>query len=349
MGNPLIWVSLCARVRIANEALNMIESIGNYVRKRRAPIPILRGGGYTTEYVPAISGESMAHAWQEWIAYIAMNKGLKVCEDCAIGYLIKQGNRTGKISNPDEFEKERVLNCVVEDVGGFLAPTDPPVKRTSRIYTGYVIPSLVDLEAATIEPQMHARHAPPSKMAQQREVREQMIYVTETASAVYAMTFGIDITGIGRYSYVSQGLVMSLNEKKKRAETVIEALYQIVGQGMFGAKRTRFDPQYMVESLVAAVSIGIVFNTSPPHNLSYIKETVEKTKRVLEFMSLKPLEIIIYSYVSENDRRRGIVVPENCEVKVDDKKLTFNNVASVEEMFARIKQIVLEAIDRFEK
>ncbi len=342
---PLIWVSLCARVRIANEALNMVESIGNYVRRRRAPIPILREYGYVIEYVPAISGESIAHAWQEWIAYIAKVKGLKVCDRCAVGYLIKQGDLAGKLGkDPNEFEKERIVNCVVEDVGGFLAPTNPPVKRTSKIYTGYVIPSLMDLEATAIEPQMHARHAPPSEMKRRGEIREQMIYVTETASAIYAMTFGIDVTGIGRLSYASQELVIDLEEKKKRIETVIEALYQVVGQGMFGAKRTRFDPQYMVESLVATVSIGIAFNASPAHNANYIANTVDRARKVLNFLSIKPLRIWIYAYISENDRKRGIVEPEESS----NNALVVKKLQSVEEVFEDLKNVALKVVEEVE-
>ncbi|MEM1718256.1 MAG: type I-A CRISPR-associated protein Cas7/Csa2, partial [Thermosphaera sp.] len=48
---------------IANiEALNMAETIGNLSKHRKAPIIVPTREGYRVLYVPAISGESFAHA-----------------------------------------------------------------------------------------------------------------------------------------------------------------------------------------------------------------------------------------------------------------------------------------------
>jgi len=345
---PIIWISLSMRTKVSNEALNMVEAVGNYIRRRRAPIPVLRGNEYVVVYAPAISGETIAHAWQEWIAYIAQSKGLPVCNKCAQGYFIKRGDAMGRIQDPDAYEADAIKSCIVEDVGGFLAPTEPPVKRTSRIYTGYAIPSLMDLEASAIEPQMHARHAPPAEMIRGGQVKPQMLYTVETASAVYAFQFSVDISGIGRQSYASRKLVVSLTEKKSRVETVIEALYQIAAQGMMGAKRTRFDPHYAVLSAVASVSVGIAFNATPAHSEDYVVQTAERARRILDILSVSPLEVYVISYVGEEDAKRGVKAPQEATVSSGGKALQVKAVGTMEELFAKLKEISLSAIDRYE-
>jgi len=349
---PIIWLSLSMRAKVSNEALNMVEAVGNYIRRRRAPIPVLRsserGSEFVVVYAPAISGETIAHAWQEWIAYIAQSKGLRICDRCAQGYFIKRGDAVGRIQDPDAYEVDAIKSCVVEDVGGFLAPTEPPVKRTSRIYTGYAIPSLMDLDASAIEPQMHARHAPPAAILKGGQVKPQMLYTVETASAVYAFQFSVDISGIGRQSYASRSLVVGIDEKKKRVETVIEALYQVAAQGMMGAKRTRFDPYYSVLSAVASVSVGIAFNATPAHSEDYVVQTAERAKSVLGILSVSPLEIHVVSYVGEEDAKRGVKAPQEAAVSNGGKVLQVKAVGTMEELFAKLKEVSLSAIDRYE-
>ena len=54
-----LFVSVRGRVLINVEALNMTESVGNYVKHRR--VPVISPKTYATYFVPAISGESIAH------------------------------------------------------------------------------------------------------------------------------------------------------------------------------------------------------------------------------------------------------------------------------------------------
>jgi len=81
----MVWLSLSARLLINVEALNMAEAVGNYTRHRRAPVVIPTNGGYKVVYVPAISGESLAHAYQAWLVHEARIRGLPVCSLCARG------------------------------------------------------------------------------------------------------------------------------------------------------------------------------------------------------------------------------------------------------------------------
>ena len=73
-----IYFSFRGRVYINAEALNMVESIGNYVKHRRIPVVIPES--YVTYMVPAISGESIAHGYQYVLAQKAVEKGLPVCK-----------------------------------------------------------------------------------------------------------------------------------------------------------------------------------------------------------------------------------------------------------------------------
>ena len=89
----VVWLSLSWRARVNVEALNMAESIGNYIKHRRAPIAVYENGRYVLRYVPAISGESIAHAYQEWLAEEASKTGLSVCDMCKKGEFVKHGSR----------------------------------------------------------------------------------------------------------------------------------------------------------------------------------------------------------------------------------------------------------------
>jgi CRISPR-associated autoregulator, Csa2 family len=65
-------------VAIGVEALNMTESVGNYVKHRRVPVMLREDDGvYSVYFVPAISGESIAHALQALLAEECIESGSK--------------------------------------------------------------------------------------------------------------------------------------------------------------------------------------------------------------------------------------------------------------------------------
>jgi len=145
-----VFVSVRGRVILNAEALNMTESVGNYVRHRRVPVVMRRGAEYVTIHVPAVSGEAVAHGYQELLAKEALSKGLNVCGLCSKGIFLKSTTldvvqyahgdqvvdivieknqltkKKGKERKAEilkiahEFEKTIIANCTVEDVGGFL-------------------------------------------------------------------------------------------------------------------------------------------------------------------------------------------------------------------------------------
>jgi len=330
-----VWVSLAWRALVNVEALNMAESVGNYVKHRRAPLAFYddASGSYVVKYVPVISGESLAHAYQVWLAEEASNAGLKVCSLCLKGELVKHGARVvlqdeklpmpgrGDVNRAKELEKQLIKGCVVEDVCGFLVPTDTPVKRTSLFYIGYMVPAYDSVKAAVMDPQFHVRHA-PSLIGKGEEFPEtgQALYYIEIASAVYTASAALDLTGIGRTSTFDVSDVVSVNEKLKRAEVAVKSLYYLLA-GMFGAKRTRFLPNYRLLSAVAAVSKGAPFNVNPGHTKGFIKET---SARVASFAQLTGSEVKLFAYSAEE----GVEIPDGVAVAPSPEELVSKLVDS---------------------
>jgi CRISPR-associated protein Csa2 len=322
------WVSLAWRALVNVEALNMAESVGNYVKHRRAPLVFFdeASGNYVVKYVPVVSGEALAHAYQVWLAEEASNAGLKVCRLCLKGELVKHGARVvlqeeklpmpsrGDADKAKELERRLIQDCVVEDVCGFLVPTDIPVKRTSPFYVGYMVPAYDSVKAAVMDPQFHVRHA-PGLIGKGEEFPEtgQALYYVELASTVYTASAALDLTGIGRAYTFEVADVVAKDEKLKRAEAAVKSLYYLLA-GMFGAKRTRFLPNYKLLSAVAAVSKGAPFNVNPGHSKDYVKETLARTQ---SFAKLTKSTAEVLAYSSE----KGVEVPQGVKVAATPEEL----------------------------
>ena len=235
-----LFVSVRGRVLINVEALNMTESVGNYVKHRR--VPVISPKTYATYFVPAVSGESVAHGYQRVLAEKTKNKdGLKdkLCDLCKQGIFLKSANnsvicgafgsklKSWKINSEADFEKAIISNCVVEDVGGFLyAPGRQEklsegdeemleqagirdnkgknkfenIKRTSSFSIGYMIPANEAIENIIIEPQLHSRYALGTPFVE-RGAQGQMIYYVELSSAPYVFSFDLDTKYIGKLTF----------------------------------------------------------------------------------------------------------------------------------------------------
>ena len=140
-----MFVSIRGRVLINVEALNMTESVGNYVKHRR--VPVVSPTTYATYFVPAISGESIAHGFQEVLAGEAGKDNSlrdKVCNLCKQGIFLKSTNNSviyeafkdkldnWRISSESDFERAVVSSCIVEDIGGFLYAPGQQEKLTDE-------------------------------------------------------------------------------------------------------------------------------------------------------------------------------------------------------------------------
>ncbi|MEM0495266.1 MAG: type I-A CRISPR-associated protein Cas7/Csa2 [Thermofilum sp.] len=291
-----MFLSVGVRAVVNVEALNMVESVGNVTRHRKATVVFRRGGEYVVRIVPVVSGESIAHAYQWWVAELAKQRygaSAPLCEYCEKGEFLKHcdvnlfGSKpweqslkaaVSKAYDPHEVEKAIVANCVVEDVGGFLFPGARPVKRTSRFQVSYMVPTLDSLErgAVSIEPQFHVRHSPTRVAREGQEAAGQAIYYVETGSAVYALTFNIDLGGVGKTSMLKVEDAVDSGEAKRRAALAVDALAAMLDTRIFGAKLSRFTPVTEYETVIAAVSGRPPFVVSAPASPGFAVDVVRR-------------------------------------------------------------------------
>jgi CRISPR-associated protein Csa2 len=266
------------RFRVNVEAMNMVESMGNYTRHRTAPIisQVLDGGvTYEVQYLPVVSGQSIANAYTRALVDVAVRRGLPVCEECrGHGELNGFPKRPIIDKNVEDSVDKRVAECVVEDVTGFMA-TEPKEKsgksgrksggksgeesseesgsgralrRTSRIEFSYLIPDADSANHVPPVPQFHTRYGEDA----------QTIYNIESASAIYTLVVNIDVDGIGR------GVRGTTGDRLARVEASLDALMLMLNGGYIGARKSRYYPQLEVLGAVAVVSDPYPFVVSPP-------------------------------------------------------------------------------------
>ncbi|HII61228.1 type I-A CRISPR-associated protein Cas7/Csa2 [Pyrococcus horikoshii] len=296
-----MFLSVGIRFEANVEALNMVETAGNYTKHRRVPYLIEENGKLKTVYVPAISGESLAHAYQEHLVNEALSAGLPVCDDCRRGEFYKSMNKIHlekKVSpipdDPKEIEEAIVKACVVEDVGGFLYAEKPPVRRSSAFQVSYALPVKSVALFATSEPQLHARHAQIDASSKKGNVSEQMIYYVETGTALYGFIFNLDLDAVG-ISAITSKPILDDNEIKKRREVSLKALFRMLSSSQFGAKLSRFFPVGGITELIVTVTEHPFVVTSPIYD-----DYIERTKRRLNILKNFGEEIFIT--IAKEDR-----------------------------------------------
>lgn len=345
------YLSISARVLVNVEALNMAESIGNYVKHRRIPMVVEEDEGIILRYVPALSGETLAHGYQENLANIASLLGMPVCELCKKGTFTKHSSKEmfGKDRwedelkellsdkdgfDPTKFESLVIKNCVVENIGGFLyAESGLSVKRTSLFRTGYLIPALDGSTSAAVEPQFHVRYAP-------EKIKEgQAIYYVETGSALYTLTMELDVSGIGKARMLGERDVIEQDERNKSIEVAIKAMAITLAGPLFGAKRSRFLPSWEVRSAVLAVSTPIPFTVSPGHSKGYLDKTIKRAESLLKILNDRATsvnqQINIYWFDEEG------LETKNSSSNEDRPKLKSEKIQTLEELFHKALEDVL--------
>ena len=277
----MAFVSFGFRFRVNAEAMNMVESMGNYTRHRTAPIirQVIEDGGitYEVQYLPIVSGQSIANAYTRALADIAVRRWLPICEMC------RRHNETGGFPKRPNIDKnvedsvdKRVAECVVEDVTGLMA-TEPKEKsggksskksgekssegsgeeagsgralrRTSRIQFSHLIPDADSANHVPPMPQFHVRYG---------EKETQTIYNIESASAIYTLVVNIDVDGIGK------GVSITTSDREARVEAALDALMLMLNGGYIGAKKSRYFPQMELLGAIAVVSNPYPFVVSPP-------------------------------------------------------------------------------------
>lgn len=290
----MTFISISLRALVNLESLSGVETVGNLARHRTAPIVMPSKDGYTVRFLPVLSGESIAHAYQEMLVEEANLRQLPLGKYSKRGEFLKFSddkllNEEG-ISKPekeDEIRKTEVavlLKDYVSDVGGFLFAGDIPVKRTSCFQVGYAIPAINEEEAAALESQFHIRFAPSNTK------QFQMPYSVEVGSALYTFTFTIDLSRIGvpstQFGIVDDKLEAELNNsRKERVNGALSAMVKLFSSLSFGAKRSRFLPNMQPVSLVASYSKNLRFIVSPGNGKDYISLTLRRKDALINALN----------------------------------------------------------------
>jgi CRISPR-associated autoregulator DevR family len=277
-------VSFGFRFRTNVEAMNMVESMGNYTRHRTAPIikRVIEDGGvtYEVQFLPVVSGQSLANAYSRALVDIAVRRGLPVCEMCRRYNEMNGFPKNPNIRDNDSVDR-RVAECVVEDVTGFMATQSSEksggksgrkssekssensgegsdsgrvLRRTSRIQFSFLVPDADSVNHVPPVPQFHVRYGEEKE----QESAKQVIYNIESASAIYTLVMNIDVDGIGR------GVKNTTDNRLARVKASLDALMLMLNGGYIGARKSRYYPQLEVLGAVAVVSDPYPFVVSPP-------------------------------------------------------------------------------------
>ena len=313
----MTFISISTRLLVDVEALNMVESVGNVTRHRRAMIIIETPEGYKKAEVPAVSGEMIAHGYQEALVKVAekiYNGKPPICKWCVRGEFFKEMDakhmveEAAKVTGEGEeyahkFETAVIKNCIVEDIGGFLKAEAPPVRRTSRFQVGYMVPVKDAIKACSLESQFHVRHAPSEPSKREGERAAQMIYYVEVGSAIYGLMFNLDVDGIGYTSLVKKELVVDREERLRRIKVALGALLELFSGSSYGAKRTRFLPIIETKSFAITVSDPMPFTMLPPTTKNFINNTVHKKAKFNQALTRIGIKenIKIFAYSEETE------------------------------------------------
>ncbi|MEZ0345234.1 MAG: type I-A CRISPR-associated protein Cas7/Csa2 [Infirmifilum sp.] len=338
----MVYVSVRGRIWLQAEALNMVESVGNYVKHRKVPIMVKRGDKYVTFFVPAVSGEAVAHAYQVVLAEELVKSGDSVCPLCRRGIFLKSTNKEvyavttgsqppsvgqkaggkGKKSSEEllaaakTIEESIIRSCGVEDIGGFLYAEEPNVKRTSSFYTGYMIPVHEVVDLAAVDPQLHSRYALGTKFVSVEEgatgqAAGQMIYYVELSSALFTFAMDLDTSLIGKYTFVTSeyGKPVAGVDPVRRAKAAVNALAKFLIEFPVGAKRTRFNPSEIRWESIAIAVADDVFTLPSSFTADYISRAAVKK----QYTGSK---VDIYAYAETPQQVSGITFKSNPEEAV---------------------------------
>jgi len=340
---------------VANvEALNMVESAGNLVRHRTVPLIVfLEEGKYSIRWYPALSGETLAHAFQYNLSILERMtnaNNTRLCYFCSIGEFIKHSaldfyerlrqeinfpqweddliqKYTDYINREWKLENEIVRNCLVEDLGGFIVATAAPqsqkagisVRRTSTFQFSYAVPTIdAILEgASTTDVQMQVRMASVGQSLANKVNYENPIqapYNKEISSSVYSFIFNFDPDKVGVNSYTNEVIKdYDNNERKRRIGLALDSL-KLVIDGNFGASKSRYNPFMERELIIGALTEGDVLFTVSSPSLRLEDFVKETLERAKSYVTEFPnIKITLYVWVNKTRSNR---------IKVDDKSLT---------------------------
>jgi len=333
----VVFLSLGLRALVNVEAMNMVESVGNIVRHRKAAVVYKREGGYVVRWVPAVSGESIAHSYQAWLASLALNRRLPVCDYCEKMEFVKHADPRIFGEKPWEKELKALAESVEAEEGGGSeeeskskrrsskkAPKGPQVLDFMHTFEKTLVENCVVEDIGGF---LYARGTPvkrtsrfatsymiPALDAVERAVVESQFQVRHAPTAgqmwdqaqmPYNVEVGSAVYALSLYiDLASVGCTsavkrecLPLEKRKERAELAIDALALMLDERIFGAKQTRFNPILEYEVVLVSLSDPVPFNVSPPASGPGFVQ--ETVERSRAFESATKSEVTLFAYAKE--------------------------------------------------
>jgi len=296
-----MYVRLSGRVRVNAASLNAQGTVGNVIELARAHILLKINGNYELVEVPVVTGNSLKH-WH-FVHFISAYRGLGgklLCEYCnrLIGY--RSPKREG------ESEKYFIEKCAGDDVHGFLQPENN-VRRESLVKISFLLP--VEGLEARFDTVTHNRVVVSEEGRIERRERDMMLFKRQYASAIYGFSIALDLGYVGKLLYDGKhALVVDEEEAKRRGKAALLALLPLLA-GEVGASRSRAQPAWRVEEVIAAWASKPL----PPLVHGHYRDYVEQSVRTLVTFSKltgTDVELVVYGVSDENLKALGAIEGE---------------------------------------
>ncbi|KUK16990.1 DevR family CRISPR-associated autoregulator [Thermococcus sibiricus] len=238
-----MFLSVGVRFEANVEALNMVETAGNYGKHRRVPYLVEEDGKLKTVYVPAMSGESLAHAYQEHLVREALSASLPVCDDCQRGEFYKSMDEVHFA--PKLFNREEVFESVLGNLSE-------------------VVNSTISILSSEIEKDRNKKKQNGDKIKELEKFREFMKNLTESENPREYIINNLSLASevFGKY-VIKKGI---LNLPPARIEEIIvkSCVVEDIGGFLYtGSTPIRRSSAFQVSYALPVKSVAL-FATSEP-------------------------------------------------------------------------------------
>jgi CRISPR-associated protein Cst2 len=231
MSNPIVSLSIAARMTLNMHSLNNEGGEGNQIQTRMIDIV---GEDNILHNVNAISGDMLKHVLMEHFYRRAKEEHLSLCSSCQqfnVNRINADDTFLAHASRKDaEFIDQLLPHCAMDDIGGILVTEDKrSVPRKSVCEFGWVaaIPELTRTESY-----FHVKYV-PERGRKQLQVdaeeqksganRGQNIFHRPTSSGVYALVCHFELNRIG-YNDITQKYVLDEEERQRRMTLLLESV-----------------------------------------------------------------------------------------------------------------------------
>ena len=232
MSNPIISLSLAARMTLNMHSLNNEGGEGNQIQTRMIDIV---GEDNILHNVNAISGDMLKHVLMEHFYRRAKEDHLSLCASCQrfnVNRINADDQFLATASGKDaEFISQLLQHCAMDDIGGILVTEGKrSVPRKSVCEFGWVaaIPELSRTESyfhVKYVPERGAKQLQTDADEQQKggANRGQNIFHRPASSGVYALVSHFELNRIG-YNDITQTYALSDEERQRRMTLLLESV-----------------------------------------------------------------------------------------------------------------------------